>query len=339
MTAITGMAGLKRAISLLGVLGLVMCGVPAPKAEAGPFEVKRCVNMGNALDAPTEGAWGHTIDLENFARIRAAGFDTVRLPVRWSAHLGQDNIIDPAFLTRIDDVINAALAADLNIVLNVHHFEELMVEPAAHTKTLLNIWSQLSYYYEALPARVSFEVLNEPNGALKGNVMRRLQKDAVALIRQRHPDRTLILGGENWSGLQSLGTNYLSSDPNIVYTFHYYQPFDFTHQNAPWTGADGPKGEKNWGSASDQRAVRQHMAQASRFARQQGRAVFLGEFGAYEAAPEPSRLAYLQSVRAEAEAAGIGWCVWNFTATFPIFDDQRKTWTPGHLQALGLSAR
>lgn len=330
---------MKKSLLILSATLLAVCGAPAPDAQAAPFHVKRCVNMGNALDAPSEGAWGHTIDVTNFARIKAAGFDTVRLPVRWSAHLDNQNKIDADFLARVDEVINAALAADLNIVLNIHHFEELMEAPGSHTATFLSLWDQLSYYYQDLPARVYFEVLNEPNGALRGAGVRRLQAEAIARIRRYNPDRTLILGGENWSGLDSLDTNLRTDDPNVVYTFHYYQPFDFTHQNTPWTGPDGPKGVKNWGSTGERRSVRAHMGQAARFARQWGHPVFLGEFGAYEGAPERARLNYLQSVRSEAEAAGIGWCVWNFTATFPVFDDQRKIWTPGHLQALGLSER
>ncbi len=330
---------MKTSLLILSAALLTGCGATAPHAQAAPFNVKRCVNMGNALDAPEEGLWGHTIDLSNFTRIRAAGFDTVRLPVRWSGHLDDENMIDPAFLARVDEVMNAVLAADLNIVLNVHHFEELMERPDAYAAVFLSLWDQLSYYYQDLPARVSFEVLNEPNGALHGAGVRQLQADAIARIRAHNPDRTLILGGENWSGLDSLDTNLRIDDPNVVYTFHYYQPFDFTHQDAPWTGPEGPRGVKHWGTATDRKKVRTHMVQAAQFARAWGRPVFLGEFGVYEAAPEPSRLDYLQSVRSEAEAAGLGWCVWNFTATFPVFDDQRKTWTPGHLQALGLSER
>lgn len=307
-------------------------------AEAETFETKRCVNMGNALDAPEEGLWGHTIDTANFARIRAAGFDTVRLPVRWSAHLTKDGLIKSDFHERIDEVLNAALAADLNVVLNVHHYEAFIQRPELHYKTFLSIWEQLAYYYQDLPARVSFEVLNEPNGDLKGSFLRQAQAEAIAVIRRTNPTRTLILGGENWSGLDSLASNLKSEDKNIVYTFHYYDPFKFTHQNAPWTGADGPKGAKSWGSDADYDKVRRDMARAAQFVRQRGRPVFLGEFGAYEAAPENARRAYINAVSREAETAGIGWCVWNFTATFPLFDNRRKKWLPGQLEALGLTA-
>jgi len=327
-----------RLMKLIRVLlGVFTYGLLVGSAAADDFSVKRCVNMGNALDAPNEGEWGHTIDLDNFARIRAAGFDAVRLPIRWSAHLGEGNRIDQAFFDRVDEVLNAALAADLHIVLNIHHFDALMDEPRANYETFLHIWEQLGFYYQDLPPEVSFEVMNEPNGAMRGNTMRRFQREAIEVIRQTNPTRTLILGGENWSSIRTLETNFMSPDTNVIYTFHYYDPFDFTHQKAPWTGPDGPKETKTWGTASQRRTLRNDMLRAKRFAKKTGRALFLGEFGAYEAAPRRGRLSYMQAVRVEAEAAGLGWCAWNFTATFPLFDDARKTWTPGYLEALGLA--
>jgi len=329
-----------RLMKLMRVLlGVFAYGVLASTAGANDFSVKRCVNMGNALDAPNEGEWGHTIDLDNFARIRAAGFDAVRLPIRWSAHLGEGNRIDQAFFDRVDEVLNAALAADLNIVLNIHHFDALMDNPRANYYTFLHIWEQLGFYYQDLPPQVSFEVMNEPNGAMRGDTMRRFQREAIRTIRQTNPTRTLILGGEDWSSIRTLETNLMSSDPNVIYTFHYYDPFDFTHQNAPWTGPDGPKETKTWGTASQRRTLRNDMLRAKRFAKKTGRALFLGEFGAYEVAPRAGRLSYMRAVRVEAETAGLGWCAWNFTATFPLFDDARKTWTPGYLEALGLAQR
>lgn len=321
---------------------LIMVALLLPAvASADPFSPQRCVNMGNALDAPNEGEWGHTIDLKSFAEIRSAGFDTVRIPVRWSAHIDPraNNKIDAVFLARVDQVVGAALAADLSVVLNVHHFERLMERPRAHMGAFLDIWAQLAPHYQALSPRVSFEVINEPNGEMRGDIMRRLQLVALQVIRATNPTRTIILGGEDWSNVTTLGTNLATKDPNIVYTFHYYDPFDFTHQKAPWAGPNGPKKRRGWGSNEDRETLKEHMATARAFSQATGRPIFLGEFGAYERAPEPDRLAYIEAVRREAEAAGIGWCIWNYTGSFPIYDTRQKQWTPGHLEALGLSAR
>lgn len=306
-------------------------------ARAQGFTVQRCINMGSALEAPNEGDWGHTIDLANFARIRAAGFDSVRIPISWSTHLGPDNAIEPAFIARVNEVLSAALAADLSVILNIHHFNAFTAEPEANYQKFIDIWAQLSLYYKDLPPQVAFEVLNEPHDALKGDLMRRAQKDAVTLIRQSNPLRTIILGGENWSNVTTLDTNFITPDPNVVYTFHYYDPFEFTHQNAPWTGPDGPKRTKTWGTARERRALRKDMELAKAFAAKTGRALFLGEFGAYEAAPEVARLAYTEAVRAEAEAAGFSWCAFNFAVTFELFNRDTNTWVPGYLKAFGLS--
>ena len=66
-------------------------------------KLKRGVNISCALEAPQEGKWGVVIQEEHFDVIRAAGFDSVRLPVRWNAHAGEEApyAVDPAFLDRV----------------------------------------------------------------------------------------------------------------------------------------------------------------------------------------------------------------------------------------------
>src|SRR5438477_12307598 len=72
----------------------------------------RGVNLGNALEAPKEGEWGVTLKAEYFKAIADAGFNTVRLPVKWSAHAGGEPpyAIDPKFFERIDWCVDQALA-------------------------------------------------------------------------------------------------------------------------------------------------------------------------------------------------------------------------------------
>jgi len=53
-------------------------------ASLPDFDMKRCVNMGNSFDAPAGQSWGAPLNISNFAKIKRAGFDTVRIPVRGS---------------------------------------------------------------------------------------------------------------------------------------------------------------------------------------------------------------------------------------------------------------
>jgi len=189
------------ATACLGAALLLGAHLPA---HADTFNTKRCVNMGNALDAPNEGDWGHTIEASSFKAIADAGFDTVRIPVRWSAHTkgAPDYKIDEAFFSRVTDVINQALANNLQIVLNIHHFEELNEAPAENAAKFVALWEQIATRYK------------------------------------------------DWSGINSFPTIPSIEDPNQVYTFHYYDPFKFTHQKTSWTDLKN-SGTVGWGGSAD----------------------------------------------------------------------------------------
>src|SRR5262249_60400971 len=102
----------------------------------------RGVNLGNALEAPREGAWGLTLKEEYFQLIKDAGFRSVRLPVRWSAHAAAEPpyTIDAAFFQRIDWAVEQALSRGLAAVLNVHHYDEMFRDPDRHLPRLLGLW-------------------------------------------------------------------------------------------------------------------------------------------------------------------------------------------------------
>ena len=108
---------------------------PVPDIATQAQRLGRGVNLGNALEAPNEGEWGMVIEAEYFPLIREAGFQTVRVPIRWSAHAETEEpyTIDGAFFERVDWVIDQALDHDLNVVLDLHHYEELFADPDGHS--------------------------------------------------------------------------------------------------------------------------------------------------------------------------------------------------------------
>jgi len=90
------------------------------------------INLGNCLDAPSEGEWGTTISEKHFQMAKSAGLDHVRLPVRFSTAARSDAkppyTIKKEFFARVDWAIDQALANKLSIIVDVHHFEEIMKE-------------------------------------------------------------------------------------------------------------------------------------------------------------------------------------------------------------------
>lgn len=290
------------------------------------FPVARCINLGNALEAPTEGDWGYVIERHHLTEIAAKGFDTVRLPARFSAHW--DGRIDPAFLARVDEVIGWARAEGLRVILDLHHFDELMHEPRAHADAFLAIWKELSEHYAGAPADLIFELLNEPSWELTTEKAVVLYERAMPTIRALHPDRWVIIGGGRWSvGTELPGLPVF--DERTVHTFHYYTPFDFTHQQA--TYMESPPPARSWGSRSDRAEA---VADLVHGLAHDAAPVFLGEFGVYRAAPEQDTQDWLAFVRATTEAAGVGWCAWSFGSSFGIYDSENDRWKESRLKAL-----
>jgi len=320
---------------------LVLTGpLPVSAQDASPpvaqdFQMKRCVNMGNALEAAHGESWGRLYTEEDYARIAAAGFDTVRIPVRWSDYTGPAPTyrIHPDFAEVVDNNIRWALKNDLNIVLNIHHFNQLMEAPDSHIERYRALWDQISLRYSKLPDNVWFEVLNEPHKNLKGAQMRQLQAMALQIIRGDSPTRIVMFGGEEWSGIRTLATNLSTDDPNVVYTFHYYDPFNFTHQEATWLGDDMPKGKRGWGSGEDKSELAAAVETAKAFREATGRPIFLGEFGVNAPVSNKERVEWAGAVKVAMEEADIPWCLWSYGNTFPLYTDENG-WDEDMLEAL-----
>src|SRR5690606_21892173 len=208
----------------------------APVESRAYFPVERCINLANALNAPREGDWGYRIEEAHLHTIAAAGFDTVRVLIDWHSHALERApfTIDPAYFARIDEVIDQAFAAGLVVMIDMHNYEALYQEPEAHRERTLAIYRQIAERYADYPPEVIIELVNEPRDTLSGAVWDEFAAELVRTIRQSNPTRTLVLGGDNWSSLYGLQRLNLPADPYLVATFHYYEPYDFTHQGADW---------------------------------------------------------------------------------------------------------
>ncbi|MEM1105233.1 MAG: glycoside hydrolase family 5 protein [Pseudomonadota bacterium] len=303
--------------------------------------ITRCMNLSNALEAPVEGAWGYRVRAQDLVALSEAGFDTVRLPVKVSAHTGPapEFLIAPQLLDRLDTVIGQALAAGLNIILDVHHFDEIYDDPDAETPHLEAIWRQLGARYAGAPEGLIFEVLNEPRGALTPARTAALNRALLAQIRQTNPGRWVILSPSDWSSLPAwLGAEF-PREAGVITSFHYYAPYEFTHQGASWLETP-PIYSGAWGDDPGEIAeVRGDFARARQKALADGLPVLVGEFGAHVSNAPGERAAWLQAVRTASEAAGFGWCHWGFAAEFGAYDPALEAWRPGVLDALALTPR
>jgi len=82
----------------------------------------RGINLGNGLSAPQEGDWQPAVDESYFDDVAAAGFNSVRIPVRWDQHITAEApyTVDPEWLARVAQVAQWALSRGLVTILNAH---------------------------------------------------------------------------------------------------------------------------------------------------------------------------------------------------------------------------
>ncbi|RUL89806.1 glycoside hydrolase family 5 protein [Tautonia sociabilis] len=298
----------------------------------------RGINLGNALEAPEIGAWGMELEESYFDEIAQAGFDSVRIPIRWSAHAARSApyAIDPGFFKHVDWAIDQALSRGLLAVVNFHHIEELYADPEGERGRFLALWRQVAERYQDRPDGLVFEILNEPHGNLGVEPWNDLIPEALAVIRESNPDRVVIVGPAPWNGFRGLADLKLpEGDRNLIATFHYYEPFPFTHQGASWVEGSGDWLGTTWEATEEQRsAVAEAFDQVASWADRHGRPVYLGEFGAYSRADEASRQRWTAFVAREAERRGFSWAYWEFGSGFGAFDRQSGRWREGLLRAL-----
>jgi len=233
-----------------------------PKAPNSSVDIElrnlalgRGINFGNALEAPSEGEWGITLQANYFDIIADAGFDSVRVPIRWSAHAANASpyTIDQAFFERIDWVLEQSARTGLTTIINMHHYDELMADPAGHRARFLGLWRQIATRYANQPQSIYFEVLNEPHNAFSTNpsVWNSLFADALNIIRETNPTRAVVVGPVGYNAINDLDQLTLPADPNLIVTVHFYSPFEFTHQGATWVSPVPPLGA-SWNGSTTQ---------------------------------------------------------------------------------------
>lgn len=299
----------------------------------------RGVNLGNALEAPREGSWGVTLQRDYFTVIRKAGFDSVRIPVRWSAHAEMEPPyrIEPAFFERVDWAVDSALEEGLNVALNMHHYDEFFENVEGHDARFVGMWRQIAERYRGYPANVCFELLNEPHDKLTAVEWNRVLADTLKEVRNSNPDRWIMVGPAGYNQISLLDELKLpATDRRIVVTVHYYSPFRFTHQGAGWTSdwVKQLKGIRWLGSDAEQDAVRRDLDVAMLWGAKHKRPIYLGEFGAYSPAAMEDRARWTEFVAREAMAHKMGYAYWEFCAGFGAYDPRGNAWIKPLLNAL-----
>jgi endoglucanase len=319
----------------------------ADAAQSAPSGLYRGINVSNALDAPTEGEWGEVLEESYFQMIKATGFDHVRIPIRWSTRALYEApyTIDQTFFARVDWAINNTLSRNMIAIIDMHHYHEIfgtqpedspvyppgvVLGPENNKDRFLAMWAQIAEHYKDYPDTLFFELLNEPNTELTPELWNQYLLEVYNIIRATNPTRKIVIGTPYWGGLYGLDSLQIpAGDPNIIVTFHYYEPLELCFQGAEWIpGSDQWLGTTWEGTEEQKRKVRDDFDAAVGWAKNHGDVpLWLGEFHVIKYAEQASRIRWITFVTREAERRGIGWSYWGFCSNEAgIYDETTGTW-------------
>ncbi|HOV76530.1 MAG TPA: glycoside hydrolase family 5 protein [Sedimentisphaerales bacterium] len=287
---------------------------------------------------------------QDFLDIQSLGCDVIRLPINLHFMTGgaPDYRLDPLFLQFLDQVVDWCQELDLHLILDNHTFDVTTGTDVNVDQVLVPIWTQMAEHYKNSPAHLYYEVLNEPHGIPDAR-WGQIQYRVIMAIHAVDPVHPIIVTGAGWGSYNNL--NSIPSYPrdyNLIYSFHFYDPFLFTHQGASWTDPSmvslagipfpydaGPvpacppqlKGtwiENSLNSYQNDGTVahvRQLLDIAVSFRDKRQVPVFCGEFGVYKPNSDSiQRVYWYQIVREYLEEKGIAWTCWDYHGGFGLFE-------------------
>jgi aryl-phospho-beta-D-glucosidase BglC (GH1 family) len=313
----------------------------------------------------------------DIALMAKLGFDNVRLsidPVPLEKEPHNKEGLNADFLGRLDHAVEGMLAHGMAVQIDIHpesDYKRQVRESSEGVDRFVMMWRKLATHYANRdPELVFFEVMNEPEVSDPYR-WAGIQARAAAAIREVAPKNTIIATGPNWSNITSLLTQHPLPDGNVIYTFHFYEPEDFTHQGASWGtlwhvythGVPYPAAESSmadllkqvpeahdryafehyWMDHWDAHRIRLMIDAAAAWGKEKDVPLTCNEFGVYRNfSPAESRMNWLHDVRTALEADGIGWTMWDYRGGFGVVyknDGQPARVDSAVVEALGLKSR
>lgn len=325
---------------MLAVLMLIPCVGSAEEAEAVDNGVMRegltaleatrlmgnGINLGNTLEAcdnnvgiktntplSYETHWGQPKTTQAMIDgMKAAGFDTIRIPVAWmtnATHLYEgDYTIDADYMDRVEEVVRYARKAGMYVIVNDHWdggWYGMFGSESAETRALAmeaykGMWQQIAERFRDYSDYLIFESANEELGTrfdensplyCSDSVVTYLNDDErYALtneINQTFVDVVRATGGNNATRfllIAGYGTNIDqtcddrfqmpkdTADSKLMVSVHYYDPWSYC-------GASSAASATKWGKVSDYEYMDQQLAKMTKFT-EAGYGVVIGEYGA-----------------------------------------------------------
>jgi aryl-phospho-beta-D-glucosidase BglC (GH1 family) len=285
-----------------------------PTAQQISSQMKVGWNLGNTLESIcSETAWnGGVVTTQALIdKVKASGFNTVRLPVSWDCH-ATNGVIDPAWLARVKQVVDYCINDNLYVIVNIHwdngwldnHINS--TDQASIIAKQKNYWTQIGNYFKNYNEHLLFAGSNEPpvTNATEMSILLSYHQafiDAVRATGGNNSSRTLIVQGpstdieKTYNMMNTMPSDQIAN--RLIVEVHYYSPYQFTimDKDADWGkifyywgngyhSTTDVSRNATWGEES---YVEQWFRNMKTKFIDKGIPVIIGEFGAYKKTISP----------------------------------------------------
>jgi endoglucanase len=333
----------------IAVISLILCVWMISNTQAqSPFS--RGVNLTGWFQTSNAKQIQFTkYSFKDFSNIKSLGCDVIRLPINlhFMTSGSPGYIIDPLFYTFLDSAVTWAESLEIKLILDNHTFDPAVNTDPNVGPVLRKVWIQMAKHYKNRSSLIYYEVLNEPHG-ITDNAWGKIQQSVIDTIRTVDSLHIIVVGPASWNSYNNLVNLPTYKDTNLVYTFHFYDPFIFTHQGATWTDPSmGPlagvpfpysadsmptcptalkgswveseisTGYKTNGTIAK---VKSLIDIAVAFKNKRNVKIFCGEFGVYiPNSPDSARVFWYKTVCDYLNANNIPWTIWDYQGGFGLF--------------------
>jgi licheninase len=352
-----------------GVAPDLVVNPPAPPADVAiesiaitnPLQAKamryldRGYNITNWLESGKFAGFTR-YDESYVAKLARAGFTALRLPIDLDLYVDQRTVngtevslvLNPDLFTVLDAFDQWTQRYGLSFTIDYHQYDKSFdIADAASVAETVQLWSAVAEHFAGNAREdLFFELMNEPEQFAGGTPPSAAQwtdlaESMIAAIRVHDTLHTIIFGDTQWYGISALAQRTPLTDTNVVYAFHFYEPFVFTHQGASWAGMGTthdipyPYSAERWSEYSrdfgfqqvtetwlwnslrdyyrtgNKSALRNRIIEAKRWAVQNDVPVICNEFGVYDGSSQPAdRVRYYTDLVGIFAELAIPWQHW-----------------------------
>jgi endoglucanase len=288
------------------------------------------------------------IKTSDFELLKTLGFKSIRLPVAF-AYFDSEHIAVEQIFTHIDNIVKQCNLYGFKLIIDYHDGNFNDTDYLTETPRIIDLWLKLTKrYLHENHDNLFFELYNEPPH-MNPQTWKDAAYNIVTAVRKIDKQRTLIIGASNYNSIYELSRFVRLADENVIYTFHFYEPFLFTHQGAEWIGdqestigvpfpysaekfpvlnpkAKNTDGEKNYNEYAhdgNEQSIKDKLQIIKNWSNKYYVPIICGEYGVYNKyADVDSRCRYIKAVRQALKELSIPGMMWDYNTNFSIFNGE-----------------